>query len=76
LLVAVSGGGSGTGIAAMINGTVDIANASRKMKTKEMDLAKKNGQSPVPACKSYLKIPGLIRLFPAISLLPALIRHL
>ena len=30
--VAVSGGGSGTGIAAMINGTVDIANASRKMK--------------------------------------------
>ncbi|MEN8204930.1 MAG: PstS family phosphate ABC transporter substrate-binding protein [Pseudomonadota bacterium] len=45
--VAVSGGGSGTGIAAMINGTVDIANASRKMKGKEMDLAKKNGQSPV-----------------------------
>jgi phosphate transport system substrate-binding protein len=32
--VAVSGGGSGTGIAAMINGTVDIANASRKMKDK------------------------------------------
>ena len=30
--IAVSGGGSGTGIAAMINGTVDIANASRKMK--------------------------------------------
>ena len=28
--VAVSGGGSGTGIAAMINGTVDIANSSRK----------------------------------------------
>jgi phosphate transport system substrate-binding protein len=37
--VAVSGGGSGTGIAAMINGTVDIANASRKMKDKEMKLA-------------------------------------
>ena len=45
--VAVSGGGSGTGIAAMINGTVDIANASRKMKEKEMKLAKENGQSPV-----------------------------
>ena len=30
--VAVSGGGSGTGIASMINGTVDIANASRGMK--------------------------------------------
>ena len=34
--VAVSGGGSGTGIAAMINGTVDIANASRRMKDKEI----------------------------------------
>ena len=45
--VAVSGGGSGTGIAAMINGTVDIANASRKMKDKEMKLAKDNGQNPI-----------------------------
>jgi phosphate transport system substrate-binding protein len=51
--VAVSGGGSGTGIAAMINGTVDIANASRKMKSKEMDLAKKNGQSPVEHVVGY-----------------------
>jgi phosphate transport system substrate-binding protein len=45
--VAVSGGGSGTGIAAMINGTVDIANASRKMKEKEVNLAKERGQNPV-----------------------------
>jgi phosphate transport system substrate-binding protein len=45
--VAVSGGGSGTGIAAMINGTVDIANASRKMKDKEIQLAEKHGQKPV-----------------------------
>jgi len=45
--VAVSGGGSGTGIAAMINGTVDIANASRKMKSKEMKLAEAQGQHPV-----------------------------
>ena len=29
--ISVTGGGSGTGIAAMINGTVDIANASREM---------------------------------------------
>ncbi len=45
--VAVSGGGSGTGIAAMINGTVDIANASRAMKQKEIDLAKSHGQDPI-----------------------------
>jgi hypothetical protein len=30
--IAVTGGGSGTGIAALINGTIDIANASRAMK--------------------------------------------
>ena len=29
VVVAVSGGGSGTGIAALINGTVDLANASQ-----------------------------------------------
>jgi phosphate transport system substrate-binding protein len=34
VVVAVSGGGSGTGFAALINGTVDIANASRAMKDK------------------------------------------
>jgi len=31
----VSGGGSGTGIAALINGTADLANASRPIKDKE-----------------------------------------
>lgn len=44
--VAVSGGGSGVGISAMINGTVDIANASRSMKPKEIDQAKTNGVDP------------------------------
>ncbi|MBI5686516.1 MAG: phosphate ABC transporter substrate-binding protein [Verrucomicrobia bacterium] len=33
--VQVTGGGSGTGIAALLNGTTDICNASRAMKTKE-----------------------------------------
>ena len=51
--VAVSGGGSGTGIAAMINGTVDIANASRSMKEKELKLAEKNGQHPVEHIVGY-----------------------
>ena len=47
VVVAVSGGGSGTGFAALINGTVDIANASRAMKDKEINLARKSGQDPV-----------------------------
>ena len=45
--ISVTGGGSGTGIAAMINGTVDIANASRAMKSVEMDAAQDNGITPV-----------------------------
>jgi phosphate transport system substrate-binding protein len=40
--IAVSGGGSGTGIAALINGTVDIANSSRAIKDEERDEARKN----------------------------------
>ena len=44
--VAVTGGGSGTGISAMINGTVDIANASRQMKDSEIEAAKANGIDP------------------------------
>lgn len=40
--VEVSGGGSGTGIAAMINGTVDLANCSRKMEPEEIEKAKRN----------------------------------
>ena len=51
--VAVSGGGSGTGIAAMINGTVDIANASRSMKDKEMKKAKEMGQNPIEHIVGY-----------------------
>lgn len=45
--IAVTGGGSGTGIAALINGTVDIANASRPMKDNEIEDARSNGIEPV-----------------------------
>ena len=45
--ISVTGGGSGTGIAALINGTVDIANASRKIKTEEIEAAQANGSNPV-----------------------------
>jgi phosphate transport system substrate-binding protein len=45
--VEVSGGGSGVGIAALIKGTVDIANSSRNMKAGEIEQAKKNtGKEP------------------------------
>jgi phosphate transport system substrate-binding protein len=45
--ISVTGGGSGTGIAAMINGTVDIANASRAIKPEEIEAAQTNGINPV-----------------------------
>lgn len=51
--IAVSGGGSGTGIAAMINGTVDIANSSRKMKDKEIKQAQERGQNPIEHIVGY-----------------------
>jgi phosphate transport system substrate-binding protein len=44
--ISVTGGGSGTGIASLINKTVDIANASRKIKQEELDQAKANGVVP------------------------------
>lgn len=45
--ISVTGGGSGTGIASLINGTVDIANASRQIKEEEIDEAQANGVDPV-----------------------------
>lgn len=45
--ISVTGGGSGTGIAALINGTVDIANASRAMKPEEVERARANGIEPM-----------------------------
>ena len=44
--VAVTGGGSGTGIAALIAGTADIAECSRMMKAKEIEQARQNGIEP------------------------------
>lgn len=44
--LSVSGGGSGTGIASLINKTTDIANASRRIKSEEIDNALANGIEP------------------------------
>ncbi len=45
--ISVTGGGTGTGIASLINGTVDIANASRQIKKEELEEASKQGIEPV-----------------------------
>ncbi len=44
--ISVTGGGSGTGIAALLNGTTDVCIASRSIKTKEITLAKEKGLNP------------------------------
>jgi phosphate transport system substrate-binding protein len=45
--ISVTGGGSGTGIAALINKQTDIADASRAMKDEEVQDAEANGVNPV-----------------------------
>lgn len=45
--ISVTGGGSGTGIAALINDTVDLANASRQIKTEEIEEAQSKGVEPM-----------------------------
>lgn len=44
--VAVTGGGSGTGLSSLISGTCDIAMSSRNIKEKEIALAQKKGINP------------------------------
>jgi phosphate transport system substrate-binding protein len=44
--ISVTGGGSGTGIAALLNGTTDICSASRTMQPKEYEQAKANNVAP------------------------------
>lgn len=44
--ITVRGGGSGVGIAALLDGTIDVANASRPIKSKEVEKAKTKGIEP------------------------------
>ena len=45
--ISVTGGGSGTGIAALLNGTVTIANSSRSISADELKQAEDKGLKPV-----------------------------
>ena len=51
--MAVSGGGSGSGIEALVSGTCDIADASRPMKDKERAAAQEAGFTPVEHTVAY-----------------------
>jgi len=44
--ISVTGGGSGTGFTALINGTIDLANASRQIKDLEIEMAESAGFTP------------------------------
>ena len=51
--ISISGGGSGNGIKALIDGMTDIADSSRFIKDKEVKQAVENGQYPVPFAVAY-----------------------
>ncbi len=51
--ISISGGGSGNGIKAIIDGTTDIANSSRFIKESEVKLAVEKGAYPVPFSVAY-----------------------
>jgi phosphate transport system substrate-binding protein len=44
--IQVTGGGSGTGVASLLNGTIHIANSSRELKESELEKAKESGIEP------------------------------
>jgi phosphate transport system substrate-binding protein len=58
--VSVTGGGSGTGIAALINGTTDICASSRDMQQKEKDQAAAKNITPVEKVIAYDGIAVII----------------
>ena len=58
--VSVTGGGSGVGIAALIDGQVDIATASREINANETEAAKKNGINPVEHSIAYDGITAVV----------------
>jgi phosphate transport system substrate-binding protein len=54
--ISVTGGGSGTGVTALVNNTCDIAEVSREMKESEIKLIESKGHAPV---KFIVALDGL-----------------
>ena len=54
--ISISGGGSGTGVKALLDGSVDIANTSRPMKGKEVKIARERGITP---CEHIIAKDGI-----------------
>ncbi|MEM4245955.1 MAG: phosphate ABC transporter substrate-binding protein [Candidatus Bathyarchaeia archaeon] len=57
VLISVSGGGSGTGIASLINGETDLADSSREIKPKELEHARSRGVNP---CEWKVALDGIV----------------
>lgn len=53
VVVAVTGGGTGTGIKSLLDGTTDLANASRPIKDEEKKHAEEKGIRPVETILAY-----------------------
>jgi phosphate transport system substrate-binding protein len=53
LNITLEGAGSSTGIAALLNGTTDVANSSRFMKSSEIEKMNENGQFFMPVVVGY-----------------------
>lgn len=60
--ITISGGGSGNGIRAIIDGTTDIADSSRFIKDKEVAMAVAKGVYPVPFSVAYDCIVPVVHL--------------
>ena len=58
--ISVSGGGSGNGIKAIIDGTTDIGNSSRFIKDEEIKAAVEKGTYPVPFAIAYDSIIPIV----------------
>ncbi|MBF0117502.1 MAG: phosphate ABC transporter substrate-binding protein [Desulfobacterales bacterium] len=65
--ISISGGGSGNGMKALIDGTTDIANSSRFIKNEEVKLAVEKGSYPVPFAVAYDCIVPIVHTSNSVS---------